>query len=87
MKENWQMIKIHINQPESGSCQFPSETKDLPQYPGQVEFDVVQENVARLQEINRSVKPRGEIVHKTFHKHLFILLNKFIKILAPKIIE
>lgn len=85
MNENWQMIKIHINQ--SGGYQFPSETKDLPQYPGQVEFDVVQENVARLQEINRSVKPRGEIVHKTFHKHLFILLNKFIKILAPKIIE
>lgn len=79
------MIKIHINQ--SGGYQFPSKTKDLPQYPGQVEFDVVQENVARLQEINRSVKPRGEIVHKTFHKHLFILLNKFIKILAPKIIE
>lgn len=85
MNENWQMIKIHINQ--SGGYQFPSKTKDLPQYPGQVEFDVVQENVARLQEINRSVKPRGEIVHKTFHKHLFILLNKFIKILAPKIIE
>lgn len=79
------MIKIHINQ--SGGYQFPSKTKDLPQYPGQVEFDVVQENVARLQEINRSVKPRGETIHKTFHKHLFILLNKFNKILAPKIIE
>lgn len=85
MKETDRWLKIHINQ--SGGYQFPSKTKDLPQYPGQVEFDVVQENVARLQEINRSVKPRGEIVHKTFHKHLFILLNKFIKILAPKIIE
>lgn len=33
----------------SGGYQFPSETKDLPQYSGQVEFDVVQENVTRLQ--------------------------------------
>lgn len=37
--------KLFLN----GGYQFPSETKDLPQYPGQVEFDVVQENVTRLQ--------------------------------------